>query len=197
MHGTITVDARYRIPDPGLGAIPAARAAAERITVLKPSSVVRIDVGTRVAVKWRIENGPPDPGGWEVRVSIVGCADAMTTMVIHTEPFRAPESGFTWRATKEVVNWMRLTDDSNKADGVNSYYGEANGDLQMPIEVCLYDAAGRRQPLGVVHGVEDEELAMLENCHAAGDPSWIVCGDTTDADGKGRLALVPRKEPAK
>jgi hypothetical protein len=191
MNGTIEIDPKTPIDSGKLVAIAAARAAADRITVLEPSSIVGIDVGTPVHVRWRIENGPVDRKGWEVRVSILGCAAGIGTWIIYTEPFNAEEGGFTWHATKDVVNWMKTRDDSNEIDA--SEVSGSEEDSQFPIMVCLYDAAGRGQPLGQLRPVDDESLAHLEACHPFGDPSWIVCGATVDDGGKGRLAVTARK----
>jgi hypothetical protein len=113
----------------------------------------------------------------------------MSTWVIYAEPFKTAEGGFTWHATKEVVEWLRNNDPGSH------YYGD-DGDIQLPLEVCLYNAAGRGDTPGKLHHLDDEDMAMLGTCRAAGDRSWIVC--STSPDGEvGRLALTAKRRPRK
>jgi len=165
IHGRFALNQRIAFPEPELVALPAARPAADRIRVLEPSSVIRVDVDTAVHVRWRVENGPLDPKGWEIRVSLVGCADAMgASWLIHTEPFTKAEGSFTWHATKDVVDWIRANEDSH---GAGAY--SLDGDLEIPIMVCLYNAGDRKREDDF-----DEALTMFESCHPFGEPEWIV-----------------------
>jgi hypothetical protein len=191
MHVTAQIDPRKPAGFDHLTAIRKTTPAADRVRVLEPSSVVRLEVGTPVHLKWRVENGPVDPKGWEIRVSIWGCADAEGLRTIHAEPFTKAEGGFTWRATKDVVDWIAGIDDWFAAEGLDSYFSNQD-EMQLPVQVCLYNAAGRNERPGVVEH-EDELLAMSETCHAAADQSWLVCGDTADDGRRGRIALRPRR----
>jgi hypothetical protein len=190
MHVTVQIDplkpARFDV----LTAIRKTLPAADRVRVMEPSSVVRVDVGTPVHVKWRIENGPIDPKGWEVRVSISGCGEGIGSLVIHAEPLTNAEGGFTWHGTKQVVDWITSSDDWIEGGGLETENDQ--GEVQLPVEVCIYNAAGRNEHPGVLQH-DDELLLMSETCHAAADQSWLFCGTTADDGGIGRLAPPSRR----
>jgi hypothetical protein len=194
MQGTIVVDSKMPVFDATLVAIRA-RAAADRIAVLEPSAVVRVDVGTLVKVRWRVENGPVDPEGWEIRVSILGCGAGIGMWVVHAEAFVKAEGVFTWHATQEVVDWIRATVESAPTASLSAGNDGSDDEFQLPIMICLYDAAGRGQAPGQLRNVDDESLAHLEACQAFGDSSWIVCGASFDDGGKGGIEVIDTRGP--
>jgi hypothetical protein len=148
--------------------IPPMRMSSVEIT--DPASLTRVAVGQAVRIAWHIVNGPVDPKGWEVRILISGCAEAMGSWPIAAFPLEGSPSSVLWRPTQDIVEWME-------------HCNSPEEECRFPVNVCLYNAAARGQQVGLIS--HDDDLIWLgENCHAAGGNGAYVDGSTADGDGR-------------
>jgi hypothetical protein len=151
------------------------------VEISAPASSTRVDVGQPVRIAWHIVNGPLDPKGWEVRILISGCAEAMGSWPIAAFPLEGSPASFVWRPTQDIVEWM---------EHCNSLEDEC----RFPVNVCLYNAAARGQQVGRISH-DDDLIYHGENCHASGGNGAYVYGST--AYGEGRLWAKARDSEPK
>jgi ribosomal protein L44E len=140
-----------------------------RIEVTEPALPTLVIAGRPIRIAWRVVNGPPEPEGWELRVLINKCSEALSTEVVAALPLTSGQSSYLWTPSPEVVTWL-----------------EHCTECRYWVDVCLYNAAARGEKVGVLLH-EDEILQHIETCHPFSLDEAYLCGSSA----RGQIRATP------
>jgi len=144
------------------------------VEITEPASVTSVSAGRPIKIAWRVVNGPIEPKGWEIRVGIDGCEEAMGREIIASIPLKSGRSSLLWTPTRDVMDWMARCD-------------RLEEECHFWIDVSLYNAAARGETPGLLKH-DDEMLAYVENCHPFPTDGAYVWGSSVYGQGRLRAA---------